>query len=76
MALVILGVVVSSLVVLYALIVSRRSRNSTRPPLPPGPKGIPLIGNLNDLPKPGVLEAHHWLGHKDVYGSWDLIIYF
>lgn len=37
-------------------------------PLPPGPKGLPLVGNLNDLPKPGMLECHHWLQHKDVYG--------
>lgn len=37
-------------------------------PLPPGPKGIPLLGNLKDLPEPGVLECHHWLKHKDVYG--------
>lgn len=41
---------------------------SNRAPLPPGPKGLPLLGNLNDLPKPGVLEAHHWLKHKDLYG--------
>jgi hypothetical protein len=38
-------------------------------PLPPGPKGLPLLGNVNDLPKPGGgLEAHHWLKHKDQYG--------
>lgn len=38
-------------------------------PLPPGPKGLPVVGNVNDLPKPGVVEAHHWLKHKDLYGS-------
>jgi hypothetical protein len=37
-------------------------------PLPPGPKGLPLLGNINDLPKPGVLECHHWAKHKDLYG--------
>ncbi|KAF1943820.1 cytochrome P450 [Clathrospora elynae] len=37
-------------------------------PLPPGPKGIPLLGNINDLPEPGILECHHWLKHKDLYG--------
>jgi hypothetical protein len=37
-------------------------------PLPPGPKGIPLLGNINDLPKPGILECHHWIKHKDLYG--------
>lgn len=40
-----------------------------RQPLPPGPRGLPLLGNLNDLPKPGMLEAHHWLEHKKKYGG-------
>lgn len=37
-------------------------------PLPPGPRGIPLLGNIKDLPAPGVLECHHWLKHKDLFG--------
>ncbi|RBA19920.1 hypothetical protein FPRO05_09220 [Fusarium proliferatum] len=41
---------------------------SKRAPLPPGPKGLPLVGNLSDLPPPGVFEAHHWLKFKDIYG--------
>ena len=45
------------------------SNGSKRPPLPPGPKGLPLVGNLNDLPPPGVVEAFHWLKHKDRYGA-------
>ncbi|KAI1373868.1 putative cytochrome P450 oxidoreductase OrdA-like protein [Hypoxylon crocopeplum] len=48
--------------------VLRLFKNDHRHPLPPGPKGLPLVGNLNDLPKPGVLEAHHWLQHKELYG--------
>ncbi|KAK1765144.1 O-methylsterigmatocystin oxidoreductase [Phialemonium atrogriseum] len=44
------------------------SKSAKRPARPPGPKGLPLVGNLNDLPKPGVLEAHHWLKHKELYG--------
>jgi hypothetical protein len=37
-------------------------------PLPPGPAGIPFLGNVNDMPQPGILECHHWLKHKDLYG--------
>jgi hypothetical protein len=37
-------------------------------PLPPGPKGLPILGNVNDMPPAGVLECYHWLKHKDLYG--------
>jgi hypothetical protein len=37
-------------------------------PLPPGPKGKPIVGNLRDLPGPGTQEWQHWLKHKDLYG--------
>jgi hypothetical protein len=46
----------------------RRSQNKYAQPLPPGPKGIPFVGNVNDMPKPGMLECHHWLQHKELYG--------
>src|SRR4051794_23138567 len=52
--------------VLY--VIYRRFQNRHALPLPPGPKGIPIFGNVNDMPKPGILECHHWLKHKDLYG--------
>lgn len=59
------------LAILFISRIFRPSKIAGHPPLPPGPKGLPLLGNLNDLPKPGVLEAHHWLKHKDLYGTCD-----
>ncbi|CAN8103583.1 unnamed protein product [Discula destructiva] len=37
-------------------------------PLPPGPKGLPIVGNVRDLPPKGTVEWKHWLKHKDTYG--------
>ncbi|KAJ5111438.1 hypothetical protein N7532_001973 [Penicillium argentinense] len=37
-------------------------------PLPPGPPGKPLIGNISDLPAPGTQDWVHWLKHKPLYG--------
>jgi hypothetical protein len=36
--------------------------------LPPGPKGLPIVGNLFDLPPKGSEPGLHWLRHKDLYG--------
>lgn len=35
--------------------------------LPPGPRGLPLICNLLDLPKG--FEPPHWASHKARYGK-------
>lgn len=56
-------------------IISRLLQGKGRP-LPPGPKGIPILGNVNDLPKPGELEWHHWLQHKEIYGMYNYNGYF
>jgi hypothetical protein len=41
---------------------------SNSPLLPPGPKGLPFVGNMRDLPPLGAKEWEHWLKHKDLYG--------
>ncbi|KAF2635515.1 cytochrome P450 [Massarina eburnea CBS 473.64] len=56
----------AGIITLY-LINRFRSKEDGRP-LPPGPKGIPFFGNVNDMPKPGTLECHHWASFKDLYG--------
>jgi len=43
------------------------ARKPGRPPKPPGPKGLPIIGNLLDLP-----STHEWRTFSkwgDVYGA-------
>lgn len=53
---------------LYLVVHTLRSRSRNALPLPPGPRGMPLLGNLGDLPKPGVPEWLHWLTFKDRFG--------
>lgn len=36
--------------------------------LPPGPKPLPILGNIRDFPPADVPEFEHWMKHKDIYG--------
>ena len=56
----VLGLVVP-LVVSYALSRERWRKRSRGLPLPPGPKGLPFIGNVADLQRPEVWKAHREL---------------
>lgn len=42
----------------------------TRPPkgLPPGPRPLPLLGNIRDMPPKGGRNWNHWASFKELYG--------
>ncbi|KAL4931680.1 cytochrome P450 [Aspergillus undulatus] len=55
----------------------RRKRTTTaRMPLPPGPRPLPIIGNVGEMPRQGVPQWLHWLGHKEKYGPISSITIF
>ncbi|KAK7404065.1 CMRF35-like molecule 2 [Neonectria punicea] len=58
------GIVALLGIVLYLLYLWKKAR----PTLPPGPKPLPIIGNIRDLPSAGTPEYQHWLNFKDAYG--------
>ncbi|KAF4498982.1 O-methylsterigmatocystin oxidoreductase [Fusarium agapanthi] len=66
-ALLIVYTVVITLV--YICVTKFIAKTSRKAQLPPGSRGLPLVGNVLDLPRPGQFEAHHWAKHKDLYGN-------
>ncbi|KAI1008649.1 hypothetical protein LB504_001985 [Fusarium proliferatum] len=43
-------------------------RTKPRKNLPPGPKPLPILGNIRDMPDGTAPEYQHWIKFKDLYG--------
>jgi hypothetical protein len=59
------AVALAALILYYVLIPSKKRSGL---PLPPGPKPLPLVGNIFDLPPAGTAEYKHWARHNELYG--------
>jgi hypothetical protein len=57
------------IIALVGYVVFQQSSRKDRRQLPPGPKPLPILGNIKDFPSDGMPEYQHWLKHKDLYGG-------
>lgn len=61
--------IILGVIVLIGYVAYWQSTQKSRHRLPPGPKPLPILGNIKDFPPDGVPEYQHWLRHKDLYGG-------
>ncbi|KAL7931755.1 cytochrome P450 [Trichoderma chlorosporum] len=60
--------IIQALIALVGFLVYQQFFRKPKKNLPPGPKGLPLVGNILDLPPKGTPNHEHWLSIIDKYG--------
>lgn len=63
------SLILLGIIALVGYLVYQQSSEKGRGRLPPGPKPLPVLGNINDFPPDGTPEYQHWLKHKALYGT-------
>jgi hypothetical protein len=62
------AIIVQALIALVSFAIYRHLFRNLKKNLPPGPIGLPLIGNVFDLPPKGTPDYVHWKSLTDKYG--------
>lgn len=63
------SLILGGIAAFVVLIASCRFMRQGRGRQPPGPRPLPLLGNVRDLPPSGTPEYLHWIKHKNIYGG-------